>query len=239
MSTADAAAEQYANLRRLILEQQLKPGTVLLETALAARFGVSRTPVREALARLAQEGLITKQKRGYVVDELSPEEIIEVFDVRILLECAAVEKAATDCDDFRLAHLEQLTEQLDELIATLRTAIDTGDAATQAATGEAILAANVRWHEALRAGSRNRTLIRMINQLMDVQKIYNPLMKVHDLAEISKGQQQHHELVAALRDRDPARAREIMADHLTRVRQIRVAEFARSLHSAEQRGSSS
>ncbi|MGI8313026.1 FCD domain-containing protein [Saccharopolyspora hattusasensis] len=73
---------------------------------------------------------------------------------------------------------------------------------------------------------------------MDVQKIFNPLMKVHDLAEISKGQQQHHEPVAALRDRDPVRAREIMAYHLTSVRQIRVAEFARSLHATERRGGS-
>ena len=106
----DAAAAQHATLRRMIIERELPPGTVLLETALSERLGVSRTHVREALARLAQEGLITRQTRGYVVDQLSPEEIIEVFDVRIVLECAAAERAAIEANDFELAHLEQLTE---------------------------------------------------------------------------------------------------------------------------------
>jgi DNA-binding GntR family transcriptional regulator len=224
----DAATAQHQQLRRMILERELSPGTVVLETPLSQRLGVSRTPVREALARLAQEGLITRRTRGYVVRELTPEEIIEVFDARIVLECAMAECAATAADDFQLTRLEQITEELDALVKRLwAAAANHDDDAATALRGE-IRPLNVAWHGALRTCGNNRTLARLTEQLLDVQKIYNPLMQQHDIEEIALGQRQHNEIVTALRRRDPKTAREVMTHHLTTVRQSKVAEFART-----------
>ncbi|MEU3270282.1 GntR family transcriptional regulator [Saccharomonospora sp. NPDC006951] len=230
----DAATAQHQRLRRMIIERELPPGSVLLETPLSQRLGVSRTPVREALARLAQEGLITRRTRGYVVHELSPEEIIEVFDARIVLECAVAERAATAADDLQLTHLEQLTEELDALVKKLWTATSGGDEQAAEAIRAAIRPLNVAWHDALRACGKNRTLAKLLEQVLDVQKIYNPLMRQHDVEEIALGQRQHNEIVTALRRRDPVTARDVMARHLTTVRQSKVAEFARTLrHEAQ------
>ncbi|RBM21081.1 GntR family transcriptional regulator [Prauserella sp. PE36] len=223
----DTATVQHQRLRGMILDRELPPGTVLLETPLSQRLGVSRTPVREALARLAQEGLITRHTRGYVVHELSPEEIIEVFDARIVLERAIAERAATAASELRLAHLEQLTDELDRLVRALWAAGD--DEETAEELRARIRPLNVAWHDALRACGNNGTLTRLLEQVLDVQRIYNPLMHQHDAEEIALGQRQHHEIVTALRRRDPATAGEVMARHLETVRRSKVAELTRVL----------
>ena len=69
----------YDQLRGLILSQEIGPDTILVETALAARLGVSRTPIREALRRLEQDGLIERTSRGTRVVERSPEQILEIM----------------------------------------------------------------------------------------------------------------------------------------------------------------
>jgi DNA-binding GntR family transcriptional regulator len=222
----DAATAQHQRLRRMILERELPPGTVLMESPLSQRLGVSRTPVRVALARLAQEGLITPRTRGYVVHELDPEEIIEVFDTRIVLERAIAERAATSASDLQLAQLEHVTDELDQLIRDLWAAGD--DEKIASGLRAKIRPLNVAWHEALRACGNNRMLTRLLEQVLDVQTIYNPLMHQRNVEEIALGQRQHHEIVTALRRRDPAGAGKAMAHHLETVRQSKIAEFARN-----------
>ncbi|WP_020496917.1 GntR family transcriptional regulator [Sciscionella marina] len=222
-----ATAEQHRRLRQMIMDGELPPGSVLLETPLSKQLGVSRTPVREALARLAQEGLITRRTRGYVVHELRPEEIIEVFDARIVLECAIAERAATTADDFQLTRIEQLTEELERLLHRLRTA---GKGARAAKIRDEIRPLNVAWHAELRAAANSKTLTGLLEQILDVQRIYDPLMKQTEYEEIALGQRQHNEIVTALRKRDPQAAKDTMAAHLTTVRQSKIAEFTRTVH---------
>ncbi|MBN6038109.1 GntR family transcriptional regulator [Amycolatopsis sp. 195334CR] len=226
MRPDDTASAQYQRLRGMILERELPPGSVLMETPLSQRLGVSRTPVREALARLAQEGLITRRTRGYVVHELTPEEILEVFDTRIVLERAITERAATAAGELQLARLEDLTDELDQLIRELWAADEPAAADIRAR----IRPLNVAWHEALRACGNNRTMSRLLEQVLDVQRIYNPLMHQHNTEEIALGQRQHRDIVTALRRRDPAAADQAMADHLGTVRRSKIAEFTRNRH---------
>lgn len=90
-----ASDRAYRALRDEIVEWQLRPGTVLAEVEQAARLGVSRTPVREALARLMAEGLVVTQAgRGLVVSELSTANLRELFEVRQALEVSAARLAA-------------------------------------------------------------------------------------------------------------------------------------------------
>jgi DNA-binding GntR family transcriptional regulator len=86
----------YVALRDGITAGSLPPGTRLRELALAKELSISTTPVREALRRLDREGLVRHSpNRGVVVAELSQREIVELFDIREILECAAVQRAAT------------------------------------------------------------------------------------------------------------------------------------------------
>ncbi|MEA5457169.1 GntR family transcriptional regulator [Sinomonas sp. JGH33] len=90
-----ASDRAYASLREDIVEWRLAPGTVLGEVEQAERLGVSRTPLREALARLTAEGLATAQRgRGVVVSELSLAHLDELFELREALECKAAALAA-------------------------------------------------------------------------------------------------------------------------------------------------
>src|SRR6476620_11670590 len=70
----------YDQLRALILSDEFGPDAILVETALATRLGVSRTPIREALRRLEQDGLVERTSRGTRVVERSPEQILEIYE---------------------------------------------------------------------------------------------------------------------------------------------------------------
>ncbi|WP_125611487.1 GntR family transcriptional regulator [Specibacter cremeus] len=104
-----ASDKAYATLRADIVEWRLPPGTVLAEVELSERLGVSRTPVREALARLSAEGLAAPQSgRGVVVTEISLDHVRELFELRSALECRAAELAAErgDAATFCALHAE-------------------------------------------------------------------------------------------------------------------------------------
>src|SRR5690606_26282547 len=79
----------YDKIRDAIVSGELAGGTPLTESSLAAWCGVSRTPIREALLRLEQDGLIVRTERGPVVRSRSPEEILDIYEVRIALEATA------------------------------------------------------------------------------------------------------------------------------------------------------
>lgn len=101
-----ASDRAYSLLRSDIVEWRLAPGEVLAEVEQSARLGVSRTPLREALARLVAEGLaVPHAGRGVVVSAISLEVVADLFDVRLPLECAAVRLAASRGDGGRFAAL--------------------------------------------------------------------------------------------------------------------------------------
>lgn len=105
--------EVVARLRELVLEGELAPGTRVPEKALCERFGVSRTPLREALKVLAAEGLVTLlPNRGAEVTRLTPHEAEEMFAVMAVLEAAAGEAACARISDAEIAELSDLHEQM-------------------------------------------------------------------------------------------------------------------------------
>lgn len=110
----DSGHSVYDQLRSQIVEGVLSPGTHLVEGPLAKTFGVSRTPIREALSQLAYEGLLERHDRAMRVRVLKAEDILEIYEVRIALERAAARAAAerrTELDLGRLGHT------LDEMLA--------------------------------------------------------------------------------------------------------------------------
>jgi len=119
MATPLRASERaYRALRDDIVEWRLAPGTILGEVEQAARLGVSRTPLREALSRLMADGLVSSQSgRGLVVTDVSVANIRELFDVRKALEVKAVRLAAVQHTGTTFADLEREFEEVPELLS--------------------------------------------------------------------------------------------------------------------------
>ena len=103
-----ASEKAYESLRRDIVHWRLAPGTVLAEVEQSARLGVSRTPVREALAKLVADGLAVPQRgRGVVVSQVSLEHLDDLFDLRRALECEAARLASRGGHGQQFAELAQ------------------------------------------------------------------------------------------------------------------------------------
>ena len=113
----------YEEIRGAIVDLRLEPGAPLREAAIATQLGVSKTPVREALGRLEQEGLVEATSfKGAVVTDYSERDLEEIYELRELLEGVAVRAAATDADGEAL-------ESLRDVIERSRSARDAGDLA--------------------------------------------------------------------------------------------------------------
>ena len=108
----DAKTSPYERLKRAILRGEFPPGHPLVETYLARWCQVSRTPIREALTRLEQDGLVLRTDKGLVVRERSPEEILDIYETRVVLEATAARVAAIRRSRFDVMTLRRLADSL-------------------------------------------------------------------------------------------------------------------------------
>jgi DNA-binding GntR family transcriptional regulator len=179
-------------LRGEIITCKLKPSTTLVEKDLAERFHMSKTPVREALALLAHEGLVEVfPRKGYIVTALSVQDVYDYFNLRMVLECAAVEHAAAKITDEQLGQLQELI--IPENLAE---------------NPEGMLDRNVEFHSLIAHASGNERLARLIVRL---------LVEMKRLITVGWVPGEHRRLMEALRKRDPRRAVEAMREHILTV----------------------
>ena len=107
----------YVRLRDLIVQGLLSPGSRIIETEIASRLGVSRTPVREAMRRLHTEGLLTFiPHRGAFVARLEERDIYKIYDLRVVLEGYAAQMAAIEASEDQLDELERLAAQMVRMV---------------------------------------------------------------------------------------------------------------------------
>jgi DNA-binding GntR family transcriptional regulator len=199
----DTTAEQYARLRKEILDGAFAPGAILLETVLSARYGVSRTPVREALGRLAQDGLIERSTRGFRIKERNPEEILEIYEARIALEARSAELAARRRTDFDLARMAHLVSE------------------RRAATDPAGFGPlNNRWHDAMRLSAHNATIADLLARVDSLLLLYRPRTVTRPVDDQSA--QEHADIGDAIAAGDEAAAGALMSEHLRRMRDWRI-----------------
>ena len=207
--TGDSTVDiQYRKLREAIIDGTYLPGSVLLETAISKEYGVSRTPAREALTRLTQDGWVVRSRRGYQVRIRSTDEIVDLFDARIALEGSA---AALACE-------RRTTADLDLLDHLLKLRSDTDDSSVQAKL-------NKQWHVATIEASHNASIIRFTTELRIQLQIYQrgyEIERAH-FGDEETELREHIAITDALRNRDSLAARELVTTHLTRGRNLRIA----------------
>ena len=193
----------HAALRAAILDVALAPGAVIAEHEIASRFGVSRTPVREALLRLADEGLVdVRPQRGTFVARLSLKRIEEALFVRQAVECQILARVAAREDRAVVA------AGLNAIVAEQAASIEAGD------VGGA-LDADTRFHHALVAASGLEGVWSVVAQARDLHHRIRAIA-VPELGSAAQAIRDHRAIVRAVREGDAARAAQAMTKHLAR-----------------------
>jgi DNA-binding GntR family transcriptional regulator len=193
-----ALYEEVAELlRQRIFARELEPGSWIDELKLAEEYGISRTPLREALKVLAAEGLVTmKVRRGAYVTEVSEKDLADVYHLLSLLESDAAGVVAERASDAELAELQALHDAL------------------EAAVGERdrFFALNEQFHMRVLELARNRWREQMVADLRKVMKLnrHNSLLKS---GRIEESLAEHRAIVSALAQRNAALAVQRMREH--------------------------
>jgi DNA-binding GntR family transcriptional regulator len=190
----------YDAILENILSGSLASGTVVSEVSLAQDLNVSRTPIHQALARLAKEGLIEHRAgRKPRIARFGREDVIEIYDMRLLLETAATQRAAKRIDPRLLA---DLTREADALAA----APDSPDWNRQA------LDFDLRFHDALALAAGNRRLRQEIAKYRLLVRAFCRM--IGNSGNLREALKEHQTVLKALADRHPAAAGQAMAQHV-------------------------
>lgn len=201
----------YEEIVRMIVSGELPSGAALDEKVLTEKLQVSRTPFREALGTLAKEGLIEiRPYRGFFVRSFSRQETEDLYELRKVLECFAVELAVPQMSDRHIAGFEKL---LDEGVVALHQ----GDMETYGARDRA-------FHETIAELSGNAALIETLSRLaLQIQVGRTIANESKDFAE--RAALERDEILAAFRKRDIPRARALMHTHISDVQRAVMERF--------------
>ena len=193
-----ALYEEVAELlRQRIFAHQLKPGSWIDELKIAEEFGISRTPLREALKVLATEGLVTmKLRRGAYVTEVSQTDLLQVYHLLALLESDAAAELARAATDEQITELQTLHDALEAAVADR----------------DEFFSANERFHMRVLEMLNNKWLSQMVADLRKVMKLnrHNSLFKS---GRVEESLQEHRDLMAALAARNAEEAQACVKLH--------------------------
>lgn len=197
----------YSSIRKAILTLDLSPRELLVESVLAKRYRVSKTPIREALAILQRDGLVEAlPRKGYLVTPITVHDLHELFELRIALEGSAAELAAMRVTPAEIEHL-----------ATLKPPDVTSDREMHK-----FLDYNREFHVAVARASRNARLVQLIEQVNE--EMSRLIAASYEIGE-------HKTVLAALRSGNPAAARAAMVEHIsasqTRALKRDIVDFVR------------
>jgi len=210
-STADASTarsrsqEVYERLRASIIHGMFRPNERLVEDELAEQLGTSRTPIREGLQRLALEGLVTSRRRGWVVREYTPDEIEEIYEVRMALEGYAARLAAERANAQQLEHIAAIYRDKErELVRARR---------------DVMIDLNETFHDAVTAATGNKRLVEQIRRNRAYYVNY-PLPLLYTEEEALASLAEHDRIVQALSDRDADQAERVAREHIGRALEL-------------------
>lgn len=195
----------YQTLMRAISRGELRSGARLREVDVADRTGLSRTPVRAALARLEEQGLLVNDRtRGLIVAELDQGAVCELYAMREVLEGTAAKLAARHASDVEIAILREIIER----DATLTDA-------------HALAENNRLFHATLYRSSHNRYLLKMLRSIHEAMLLLGQTtLAAAGRPEASR--QEHGELVAALERRDADAAEQFARQHIAAALKVRL-----------------
>ena len=210
--------EVAERLRQRIFAHELTPGDWIDEQKLAEQYGISRTPLREALKVLASEGLVElKPRRGCYVTEISRQDLDDIFPLMAMLEGRCAGDATRKAQPADIAALNDIHERL--------------ESAARDGRIEAFFEANQEFHLCIQELAGNRWLVSVIQDLRKVLK----MSRLHSLSLEGRLQQslnEHRAIMAAFKAGDATKAEALMHDHLLSGREALVKMDAKAAKAA-------
>jgi DNA-binding GntR family transcriptional regulator len=203
--------EVAERLRQRIFNHELTPGTWIDEQKLAEQYGISRTPLREALKVLASEGMVElKPRRGCYVTEISRQDMDDIFPLMAMLEGRCALEAVRRAKPADLRALKAIHERLE--VAAKEGRID------------AFFEANQEFHRLIQELANNRWLLSVIQDLRKVLK----LSRLHSLSlegRLQQSLEEHRTIMAAFEANDAEKAEKHMQEHLLSSRQALARQY--------------
>lgn len=190
----------YQAIRDAILAGEIQPGERVNEEDLARRPGVSRAPIRDALGRLEAEGLVRTLSRvgDVIVTEMSAQEMVEIFELRLILESHSTRLACERMTETILAQLQSILEETERV--------------TRARDLQAIIQAHTDFHYMIHASCGNRETERVARSLWDRSFRFR-FVALKDPVHARRGLEEHRKILAAVGARDPERAAALAEEH--------------------------
>lgn len=190
----------FQTLRGAILKGELKPGERLMELQLASKLGVSRTPIREAIRMLEQEGLaVTVPRKGAEVAKMTEKDMEDVLQIRCSLEDLAVRLS---CDNITSAEMQELKSAMEEF-----------EERTKADDVTELARADVNFHEILYRSSNNPKLILLLNNLREQMYRYR-VEYLKDTSIYPQLVREHRQMYDALLQKNKEKAAQYVELHL-------------------------
>lgn len=190
----------FRTLREAIIKGELKPGERLMEVQLAEKLGVSRTPVREAIRMLEQDGLaVTIPRRGAEVAHMTEKDMENVLQIREVLDELAVQLAAENMTDEQMETLEDAALEFEQAI--------------QEENVKQLAQADVVFHDIIYGATENKRLVAIINNLREQMFRYR-IEYLRDKEAYPTLMREHRAIVEGLKKRDKESVSEIMRAHI-------------------------
>ena len=203
--------EVYELLKKSILRGKLIPGQHLIEEQLAKRVGISRTPLREAFHKLERDELVVRlPKGGYVVRKFTKEDVEEIFGIRIALESYAAYLATLHMTPDKISILENKLKESEDTL--------------EKGNNDKVVQLNTEFHDLLYKSSKSKKLVEMINTFRDYFYRYRSAL-LHIENGISYSNQDHHQMLEAMKKKNPRLAERLVRKHLVRGKELVLKEI--------------
>jgi DNA-binding GntR family transcriptional regulator len=213
VNASPARERAYHHIQRIIASGELAAGQAISELSLAQDLGISRTPIREALAQLAAEGILEQSpNRKAVVVKLSRQDIIELYELREALELYAVGKAARQ--PLRQASLDNL-QSLNDAILTLRDELEgAGKAGLDAEQMRRFANYDLAFHTLLMRLATNARLLKVVNETRVLVRIFAIRRRGYTIPELEDIHHRHCDVARAIAEQDCPRAMQAVSEHI-------------------------
>lgn len=195
----------YDTMKKQILTGEIQPGARLMEIDLSEKLGVSRTPIREAIRKLEEEGLvILESRKGARVSPVTAQDMEDVLLVREDLEGLAAALAAQAITEQDIGYLEVMLEEYEQAI--------------RSENMDQIIALDADFHKRIVSLSRNKLLMSFSASAQDQALRFRYLYYVDQDTRAEHMPEEHREIIQALASRDSQRARQVAEEHIRRLR---------------------
>jgi len=203
--TISAEKRAYRSIINLILTGQFRPGDFLLETEIAEKLGMSRTPVGKALTMLVSEGFLNKMpKKGCYIPLPTPEDAEQVFFARKAVESQAAAGAAIHASEKELQQLQEIVSKDKEALASR--------------SKDTYSSANEEFHLGIAKASHNQYLEKWVRNIFWRSNVYvfyfDSFYKGKEFSVPQKTPMQHAAIIKAITEKDPKRAAQLMEEHI-------------------------